>query len=213
MQPGPHQWQASSLAALLQPPDAGLSDASSCYARAPCAAGPHLLPCVVLSPPSPRPQKLSVTTQPTQRVLCRLPQFILPSYVAAVPRLYRPWVSLLQVWCAAGRMGACLGYGAGCYGCHLYLPLGLQQLAMCKPGEVLLVRQPFRHVCCTLQQPGSADAAPSVLCCTAALVDHWCCWAFTSSIATCSAGSELVTQTGAQLTSLLRDQRPRKQLC
>jgi hypothetical protein len=72
----------------------------SCHARPPCAAGPHLLPRVVFSPPSPRPQKLSVGTQPTQRVLCRLPLFILPSYVAAVPRL---WVSLLQVWCAAGR--------------------------------------------------------------------------------------------------------------
>jgi hypothetical protein len=33
------------------------------------------------------------------------------------------------------------------------LRLGLQQLAMCKPCEALLVEQPFRHVCCTLQQP------------------------------------------------------------
>jgi hypothetical protein len=153
MQPGPHQWQASSVAALLQPPDAGPSDASSCYARPPCALGPTC--CLALSSLHLHHdlRNCQWAHRRPRRVLCRLQLLILPSYVAAVPRLYRPWAPLLQVWCAAGRMGACLGCGAGCYGCHLHLHLGLQQLAMYKPCEVLLVGQPFRDVCCTLQQP------------------------------------------------------------
>jgi hypothetical protein len=171
MQPVANQWQLPSVAALLQPPDAASPMHLHATPAPPCTAGPHLLSCLVLSPPSPRPQKLSVDTQATQLVLCRVPVGMLPSYVSAIPRIYRPCTSLLQVCATAGRMGACPCCGAGCYGCHL-----CSLVCSSWPCEALLAELLFRHVAGSLQV-AAAKAAPPW--CATPL--HWCCWVFTSS--------------------------------